>query len=274
MNDVARVFVTGAGGFIGSHLCNLLEMKGVVFYRNESDLLDIDELSKSVKSVNFNTVVHLAGRFGNDLDDLYETNVKITQNLCNAMGSGKIKKIIFASTGAVYGAPQNGIESHETDTPHPDTLYGVAKLMTEHVLSIASKEANIPCITLRLPNVFGDGGKSIVNKLKQDIISHNAVSINGDGTKSRDFAHVDYVIDVIHKLLSLEQPHSEVYNLSYQDRLTINDVLVLFAKRYTFAKQTLSEDGTTKKLHMNSCKIKTLINCRQFQSIEGYINSN
>ena len=251
------LFITGANGFIGSHLCNYLEKADIPFYKNEIDLLHAKKLHEFFQKNTFQTAIHLAGRFEGSFEELTQSNSIATWNFCEAFSqknSGS-KKIIFSSSGAVYGIPVNGHESFEVDIPHPETSYGLVKFLSEEVIRLYSRTHNLDHIILRLPNVYGEGGKGIINKIKNDITQKGLVTINGNGDKSRDLMYVGDVVHAITSVALADIRRSDTFNLSSGNRLSVNEILAVFSSKHSFTVQHVPDDNTTGILHLNSRKI-------------------
>lgn len=251
-----RIFVSGANGFIGKHLCSLLTEKGVVFSAEKINLLDKKLIESFFKKTNFDTVVHLAGTFGDDFDHLLDVNVRTTWNLCSALVNTHVKKIIYTSSGAVYGPPCNGVESYETDIPSPDSKYGLTKLFAEQTITQFADCNDRQSIILRLPNIYGPGGKGLINQMKNSIIHGHSVTVHGDGLKSRDIMHVSDVVSSIFEVIHCNFNQSEIFNVSSSIRLNINEIVNIFAKKYSFEIKRGPEDYSLEKLHLNSQRFK------------------
>lgn len=253
-----KVFITGASGFIGKHLCDILKKKGMVFSSEKVDLLDKKTLQSFFEVNDFDTVVHLVGAFGDDFDHLLDVNVRTTWNLCSALINTRVKKIIYTSSGAVYGPPSNGVESYETDIPSPDSMYGLTKLFAEQIIAQFADCNERQSIILRLPNIYGPGGKGLINQMKNSIIYGHSVTVNGNGLKSRDIMHISDVVSSIFEVINHNFNQSEIFNISSSIRLNINEIVNIFARKYSFEIKHGPEDYTTEKLHLNSQRFNKL----------------
>lgn len=251
-----NIFITGGSGFIGEHLSKLLQKENIPFSRDRIDLLDKQSIRDYFKTHQFDTVVHLAGRFGNDFNVLLEANVKTTWNLCNTLSQTGVTKIIFVSSGAVYGPPINSFESYETDVPYPDTVYGLTKYFGEQVIDSCAKNKGIVSIILRLPNVYGPGGQGILNRMMSDIRKHGTVTVAGDGSKSRDYIHVVDVCCSILEIVSANVSQSDIYNLSSNARYTVQEIAQSLSRKFHCAIEHNPEDASGRVLHLNSRKFR------------------
>jgi len=201
-----KILVTGGAGFIGSHLVNrLIEMgHDVVVLDNLSkskkenvnpkaafvsgDVRDGFDVRKAMESCEF--VFHLAAisDIGGDEDLIYKTNFLGAKNVFD-VAKAKSIKVVFASSAAVYG---------NIDVPHqenaeckPVSQYGKSKIRAEKYL----RELRSNCTVLRLFNVYGPHGNSVINKFCRNILDFKDIVIYGSGMQTRDYIHVSDVID-------------------------------------------------------------------------------
>lgn len=208
-----KVAVTGASGFIGSHLLSGLITRGyspvvLDFDSHEypggvevikGNLLTGEGLVDFLKDANI--VIHLAGQVLLGKTTMEDGNVKTTANLINACKTEGIKKFIFSSSVAVYGN-FNGEVFKETDVCHPDTEYGESKLEAEKIIRNWSKESISIATIFRFFSVYGPGNtKGVVYNLCRDFIDKGRVTIYGNGKQKRDLVFVDDVSELIDRAL-------------------------------------------------------------------------
>ncbi len=243
------VGITGGSGFIGQALGNRLKELDVAYKYFEGDILDMDMLATFVSDCD--QVVHLAGIFSDDFKKLVEVNMYGTRNVVDAcVSSLNVKKIIFSSTGGVYGEPQNGGISLETDEPFPNTLYGLSKWYAEEYLRFSG----VPSVVLRFSNVYGPGNrKGVIYNFIRDIREKGTVSVFGTGEQKRNFLFIDDAVEAIVSAIRypgcavINVADSEVYSLKDIMRFLKKDCHLEFQEEYHSADvsnklQVLSED--------------------------------
>lgn len=238
---MARVLVTGGGGFIGSHVNAYLHEKGyetVVFdnfFRGskdnvlageifEGDLRNPRDLERVFSAYAFDAVMHFGGVIdvGESVSDpslYYQTNVAGTANLLEAFRQANVSKLIFSSSAAVYGEPRF-FPIDETHPKDPITPYGRSKWMAEQMLADMQNPYGGRYVSLRYFNAAGGDpfGKVKNNKLSDTnilpktlrsiVAKKGKVSLYGtdypthDGTCIRDYVHI-YDLAAAH-ILALE----------------------------------------------------------------------
>jgi UDP-glucose 4-epimerase len=212
-----RVLVTGATGFVGRAVVRQLTTAGhsvVGFARTSKpcscelrtgDILDQTALEHAVKGVD--AVCHLAAltlvrqSFAEPVR-YFKVNVTGTLNLLDAMNAEAQRKdctlrLVFASTGAVYGAPETQPIT-EAQEPAPGNPYGTSKLAAEAVIGYQAALGGITAVTLRTFNVAGavdghgdpDSSRIIPKTLLVATGQADCLSVNGDGSAIREYIHV------------------------------------------------------------------------------------
>jgi len=251
-----RILVTGAAGFIGSHLCKKLirESTHIVaidaftdFYPRKlkennirpllkhpnfelipQDLLDVD-LNKIVDKID--VVFHLAAQagvrtsWGSDFSIYTRNNIDATQRLLEAAKTSSIKKFIYASSSSVYGLSPK-LPWTETSTLHPYSPYGVTKLAAENLCFLYYKNYGIPCVSLRFFTVYGPGQRPDMafHKFFKSISENREITVFGDGQQTRDFTYIDDIIKA--NLSSIENGKAgETYNLGGGTQRKLIDII-------------------------------------------------
>ena len=221
-----KSIVTGAAGFIGTHLVESLANDGheVIGIDDErtgdwgrlrSDCVRIDrdlgtltegELRDLAEGAGI--VFHLAAEKYNSSKAtparVIETNVSATQRLFWAAADAGAK-VVFTSSLYAYGSVGPALMS-ERDVAAPDTVYGASKLMGEHLLRAAARENDLRWAVARLffvygPRQYAEGGyKSVIVKNFERLIRGAAPVIVGDGLQQLDYVYIDDVVAVLRDL--------------------------------------------------------------------------
>lgn len=220
-----KMLVTGVAGFLGSALAQrLLEdghkvhglddlstgkeeaiPKGVEF--ELGDMLDRPKLWTLLQDVE--CVYHLAAKVAVQESILYpreynSTNVGGTVSVMEAMRDVGVQRVVFTSSGAVYGA-QQAQPLHELMVPSPDSPYAVSKLSAEYYVKTIGKLWGIETVTLRIFNAYGPGQHLpadhppvIPNFLKQ-AVKGGSLIVHNSGSQTRDFVYLDDVVNALAK---------------------------------------------------------------------------
>jgi nucleoside-diphosphate-sugar epimerase len=248
-----KCLVTGAAGFIGSHLCerllrlghtvvgldafipyyprsakegNLAGLRGhAAFSFHELDLRH-DSLDSVVEDVE--AVFHLAAMAGLVRSwtefDLYEScNVTATQRLLEAVRHRhEVRRFIYASTSSVYGRYGSGDESLPT---RPISPYGVTKLAAENLCRAYAEEQNLPLVVLRYFSVYGPRQRPDMgyHLFIRALLDGAPVTVFGDGMQVRGNT---YVLDCVEATVAaLEATPGETYNVGGGEAVCVWDVL-------------------------------------------------
>jgi UDP-glucose 4-epimerase len=259
-----RVLVTGGTGYIGSTAVEILTSRGfeILILDDcstghadsapanarfiQGSLLNLTDIADALTSCD--AVMHFAGKslVGESVEkpDLYHSvNVVGTRNLLDEMRKQSVTKIVFSSSAATYGEPQQ-VPILETAATLPTNPYGATKLAIDHMITAEAQEHAIAAASLRYFNVAGalkcDRGwlaerhnpetHLIPNVLRSKI--DNPVKIFGtdwptpDGTCIRDYVHVIDLIEAhINALDSLNRPGHEIYNLGSGSGYSVREVV-------------------------------------------------
>jgi nucleoside-diphosphate-sugar epimerase len=248
-----KCLVTGAAGFIGSHLCERLLDDGhtvvgvdafIPYYpraRKEANLtvvrghraftfhaLDLrqDPLDSLLDGVE--AVFHLAAMAGLALSwtdfDLYQTcNLTATRRLvAAACGRAELRRFVFASTSSVYGRFGSGDEALPA---RPISPYGVTKLAAENLCRAYAEEHGLPLVALRYFSVYGPRQRPDMGYYRfiDALLRGEAVTVYGDGQQVRGNTYVADCVEAT--ALALEAPPGETYNIGGGEAVTVWDVL-------------------------------------------------
>lgn len=231
--------ITGGAGFLGSTLANELALQGhsvrvlddlsmgdkqylapsVHFTRG--DVNDVPQLWTMLQDVD--CVYHLAARVSVAQSILYPrdynaTNVGGTVSLMEAMRDAGIRRVVFASSGAIYGQ-QRGEQVLESDTPRPDSPYAVSKWSAENYIHTIGRLWGIETVALRIFNAYGPrqnlpvSHAPIVPRFLQQALTGGSLVLFGNGEQVRDFVYVDDVVTALMRAAQAKQVNREVINV-------------------------------------------------------------
>lgn len=155
-----KIFITGANGFIGSHLCNSLIKNGETFAKFVGDLTDFENVDKQVSVLNdLSTVYHFAGisnpqQCENDPEKAFSINTGGTFHLLEAIRRKKRRiKLVFLSTSHVYKSPNNNAIIDEDYPVSPSSVYATTKFQSELLINQYFNNYNMGnAVILRLFN--------------------------------------------------------------------------------------------------------------------------
>ncbi len=263
-----QILVTGGAGFIGSHLVEKLVSLGarVTVFDNLSsgsrDNLkavkdkitfihgDISDLFACLTVAKDQDIVfHLAALVSvpqslTHQARTYEVNVQGTRNILEACATHKIKHIVFSSSAAIYGN-QEGI-CIETMAPDPGSPYAITKLEGEADCADYAGRHGINTVSLRYFNVYGPRQDpqgpyaGVVAQFTQRLKAGKPIIINGTGLQTRDFIHVDAVVEANLVMGLAENIRGEVFNIASGRSITILELVKKLEKELKTPSTTIS----------------------------------
>jgi nucleoside-diphosphate-sugar epimerase len=251
--------VTGAAGFVGSHLVDALLARGdtvvgidcfTPYYSEQSKR---DAISSALEHPTFrlvecdlreadltpllegvDTVFHQAAQPGvrlswsDGFSEYASHNVLATQRLLEAARDAEIRKLVYASSSSVYGN-QDRYPTVETDLPGPYSPYGVTKLAAEHLCGLYAENWGVPTVSLRYFTVFGPRQRPdmSIHRLCEAVGTGDAFPRFGDGTQIREFT---YVSDIVAANLAAAEASVEpgtVVNIAGGGEITLNELIAM-----------------------------------------------
>jgi len=248
--------VTGAAGFVGSHLVDrLLELGHDVtgidcftdYYERgvkESNLASASESSRFrligedllqtdldglLEGADY--VFHMAAQAGvrtswGEQFEVYVTNnISATQRLLEHAKRASLRKLIFASSSSVYGEADE-LPVRESTLPRPVSPYGVTKLAAEHLCALYARAYGVPAVSLRLFTVYGPRQRPdmAIHRFLRATRDGSPVRVFGDGTQTRDFTFVADVVDALVRAIDAT-PDDLVFNVCGGSRVSVNELL-------------------------------------------------
>ncbi|MDA8771991.1 NAD-dependent epimerase/dehydratase family protein [Flavobacteriales bacterium] len=255
-----KALVTGAAGFVGSHVLDHLINAGY-------DAVALDDLSggfednvnekalfikgsiNDEKLVNalfeehqFDFVFHLAAYAAEGLSHFirrfnYNNNLIGSINLINAaINAGTVKCFVFTSSIAVYGA--NQLPMREDTMPSPEDPYGISKLAVELDLKSAHEMFGLNYMIFRPHNVYGerqnigDPYRNVVGIFMNQIMQGKDLTIFGDGMQTRAFSHIDDVAPIIAASVEKEEAYNEIFNIGADKPYTVKELATIVCEEF------------------------------------------
>lgn len=294
---------SGGAGFIGSHIVDLLvgKKKKVCVVDNletgkennvpedillwRVDIRDIASMEELMRNVDFSTIIHLAAQPsllqsvddpGNDA----ENNILGTINLLQLANKYNVKKLIFASTSAVYAEPFEDIDWSKnivgaTFTEASDTLpqspYGISKLAAEYYINLLFPNS----VIFRLANVYGSrqqplGKNQVIPQAIRHILYGDEFLVHSEGKHTRDFMYVGDVAKAF--VMAAENDVVGTFNLSTGKSTFVWDVLSTLKEVSNWEDdwQKIDEvDNARLHVGMDNTKFKSAFGMKRFTTLRN-----
>jgi nucleoside-diphosphate-sugar epimerase len=256
-----KAIVTGAAGFIGSHLSAALldsgasvagvdcftdyydralkdanlatvkDRKGFTFVEGALQDLDLQKILTGATHV-----FHLAGQagvrksWGGDFDVYIRDNIQATQRLLESMARMPIQKYVYSSSSSVYGNDVP-LPMREDTYLQPLSPYGVTKLAAEHLGHLYYANHGVPAVSLRYFTVYGPRQRPDMafQRFLTAARDGRSITVYGDGEQTRDFTFVSDIVAANMAAAAQGRPGS-VYNIGGGSRVTLNHVLELIQR--------------------------------------------
>ncbi|MBL1069570.1 GDP-mannose 4,6-dehydratase [Ligilactobacillus salivarius] len=261
---MSKYLITGGAGFIGSNLVEKIVSQGddvvvvdnlsmgkleniihfskkhVSFYKE--DITNFNFMEKLLVSENFDYIVLLGAvaSVANSVQDPQEThliNQEANLNIYEIIRKNnlKIKKLLFASSAAVYG-DEPTLPKSEESVIRPLTPYAIDKFASEKYALVYGKLYNIPTVATRFFNVYGPKQNpesqysGVLSIIKDRLVSDKVFTMYGDGNQTRDFTYIDDVIEAMLILLRDPDIKWDVYNVATGKSTSLNEIIKIFEK--------------------------------------------
>ncbi len=257
----AKVLVTGAAGFIGSHLCerllkqnafvvgldnfdafysrNIKESNIVTSLKNENfkfvegDIRDSDCVEQILRDEKIDIIVHLAAKAGvrpsiEDPVSYQDVNINGTVIMLEAAKKFDIKKFIFASSSSVYGNNKKVPFSESDNVDFPISPYAATKKAGELICHTYSHLYNIDMACLRFFTVYGPRQRPdlAIHKFARLIQAEKPIPVFGDGSMQRDFTYIDDIIDGVTASMKHCSGY-QIFNLGESRPIRLDDLIHL-----------------------------------------------
>ncbi|NJL79493.1 MAG: NAD-dependent epimerase/dehydratase family protein [Richelia sp. RM2_1_2] len=255
---MTKNIVTGAAGFIGSHLAETLLIKGeevigidefndyydpMFKYKNIASLQsyanfkliegDIQFLDWKALLQDVDIIYHQAAQagvrasWGQGFRFYTERNISATQVMLEAAKDAKnLQRFIYASTSSVYGDAET-LPTSELVCPKPVSPYGITKLAAERLCGLYHKNFEVPFVALRYFTVYGPRQRPDMafHKFYKAVIQDEAIPVYGDGLQTRDFTFVSDAVTANLAAATVENAVGEIFNIGGGSRVVLKEVL-------------------------------------------------
>jgi nucleoside-diphosphate-sugar epimerase len=273
---MSRFVVTGAAGFIGSHLAEALRARGdevvpvdaFTDYYDPSlkehnaaglDVLRLDLAEETLDLAGVDGVFHLAGQpgvrtsWGGDFELYVRRNVVATQRVLEAAVPAGVR-VVFASSSSIYGDAEAYPTPEETE-PRPISPYGITKLACEHLLYAYRAEA----VVLRYFTVYGPRQRPdmFFARMLAALAEGTEFTLYGDGSASRSFTYVD---DAVGATIAAMERGRGVYNVGGGAETTVRDAIALaerIAGRTLDVGRREAQAGDVRRTRADTERIRT-----------------
>lgn len=271
-----RVLVTGAAGFIGSHVaehCMALGMHVVAvddlsggFLENvpsgvewiQGDLTDASFVSSLWNQGRFDYVYHLAAYAAEGLSHFirrynYSVNLLASMNLINQSINYEVECFVFASSIAVYG--KNQLPMSEDLQPRPEDPYGISKYAVELDLQAAHEMFGLNSVIFRPHNVYGerqniaDKYRNVIGIFMNQTLQGKPMTIFGDGMQTRAFTHIDDVAPVIARSPQVPAAINRTFNIGADTPYTIKELAEEVACAFSVPCEIVHEAARNEVVH-------------------------
>lgn len=241
-----KVLVTGATGFVGSHLTeslvkdgyevrilarqssdtSLAEKLGVEIVRG--DITDVEAVEKAVRGCQH--VYHLAAQMlkpGTSKKVYFTVNIEGTKNLASAVLKSNVERLVYTSSAGVYGIIKKPPVTENSPT-NPSSAYRESKWLGEEVIRSAFQKEGLPVAIVRLPGVFGPGSLSLLGLTQ--IIASKRFRIIGTGENHDHLGYVSDVVDGLRRCAQTKGIEGECYLIAGKEAVKVKDLVEMIAR--------------------------------------------
>lgn len=304
---VKKVLITGAGGFIGSHLTEAcvregFKVRALVHYNSKGDwgwleqldvkdkievvlgdVTDLDSVASAMSGVD--TVLNLAALVGipysyHAPESYIRTNIVGTHNILRASLSQRIKNVIVTSTSETYGTVASG-KINENYPQSAQSPYAASKIGADQLALSFARSFGLPVKIVRPFNTYGSrqSARAVIPTVILQMLSDSKKITLGNTKPKRDFT---YVADIVSGFLEIAKSHKffgEVVNVGSGDEISIDELVKLISgilkKKVTIAKdkkRIRPKESEVERLLCDNSKLKKFTGWRPRYSLEKGIN--
>jgi nucleoside-diphosphate-sugar epimerase len=249
--------VTGAAGFIGSHLVEALLQRGdrvigvdqfndyydpALKRKNIADFAEHPNfrlIAADIQTLDWNEILagidvlyHQAAQagvrssWGSGFRTYTEQNINVTQILLEAATTANLQRMVFASSSSVYGNAE-AMPTSEFICPQPVSPYGITKLAAEQLCGLYHKNFGVPVCSLRYFTVYGPRQRPDMgfHKFFKSVLEDHPIMIYGDGQQTRDFTFVSDAIAANLSAATAPDAAGKVFNIGGGSRVVLTEII-------------------------------------------------
>lgn len=293
-----KILVTGGAGFIGSHIAEGFVQRGHAvtvlddlsggFEENvprgaefvRGSVVDVALVNDLFQTHKFDAVYHLAAYAAEGLSHFirnfnYTNNVIGSINLINASVNTGVKLFVFTSSIAVYGASPV-LPLRESDIPHPEDPYGVAKLAVEQDLLACNRMFGMDYVIFRPHNVYGerqnigDRYRNVVGIFMNQILQGKPMTIFGDGSQTRAFSYIGDLAPIMLDALDTPAARNHIFNVGADQPYTVNELAKAIARAMQASPDITHLEARNEVAHAYSAhdKVQEVFGARQQHTLD------
>ncbi len=291
-----NILVTGACGFIGSHLVEKLvrqnhNVRAFTFYnsRNSHGWLDVvdkkilknlDLISGDIRDYYFlqqqtkkiDVIIHLAALIGipysyHAAKSYIDTNITGTYNILNSAKVNNVSKTIITSTSEVYGTAQT-IPIKEDHSLNAQSPYAASKIAADQLGLSFYKSYGLPVTIVRPFNTFGprQSARAIIPTIITQLLNEKIIRL-GNLTPTRDFTYVEDTVNAFISAIKTKKTSGEVVNIGSKFEISIKDILNIIKKDFGYnfdikidKKRIRNKKSEVYRLYSSNTKAKKILN--------------
>jgi NAD dependent epimerase/dehydratase len=302
-----KILVTGADGFIGSHLVEKLvslnfKVKAFVFYNSmnsygwlnnidqkilnnieiiSGDIRDYNFLEKNTK--NIDVIYHLAALIAIPYSyyspkSYIDTNIIGTYNILEASKKNNLSKVIITSTSEVYGSAQT-IPIAENHSLNAQSPYAATKTAADQLALSFYKSFNLPITILRPFNTYGprQSARAIIPTIITQLLNNSKILKIGNTKPTRDFTYIEDTVNAFVQLTKYNL-FGEIINIGNKFEISISDIIDIFRNDFGYdfklkidPNRTRSKKSEVNRLFADNSKAKKLIKWKsEYSGISGF----
>ena len=303
-----RVLVTGGAGFIGSHLVeeylinkaekvvvlddfstgtmeNLDDMRDERLKIVKGSILDFAQLNMIVKKEKIDIIDHLAAELEvytgiKDAERDAKINILGTLNVLNAALKNNVEKVLFASSGAVYGQAKY-LPIDEEHPLEPHWPYGVSKLAAERYVLQYNKLFGLNTTAFRYSIVYGPKewfGRVLTMFIKRIFLENKPPVVFGDGSQTRDFVYVKDVVKAHMLAIERQESAGKVFNIGSGEGVSVKELANMLVKAsnkgfdilYDNPKEGSASHFQPERIRLQGELVNFILDCSKAEEILGW----